>query len=179
MFSTFTTATDFDPCLNVHCPRFGVCKTYSTHDARCECFEQCPSYQDPVCTANGTTYDNKCWHRLSYCRGLENNLVYHPGSCEGMETILIKAYSSSILQTTTQLSCFKYSNLFPICFIGCIHRCHSLRYIAVVCYKFRMLIVLYVLGDQSTSCLSVAWFCSLRLSTNALFWFHKRDLSVA
>ena len=76
-------STDLNPCLNVHCPRFGVCKTYSAHDARCECFDQCPSYQDPVCTANGTTYDNKCWHELSYCRGLENNLVYHPGSCEG------------------------------------------------------------------------------------------------
>ena len=75
--------TDLNPCLNVHCPRFGVCKTYSAHDARCECLEQCPSYQDPVCTANGTTYDNKCWHALNYCRGLENNLVYHPGSCEG------------------------------------------------------------------------------------------------
>ena len=75
--------TDLNPCLNVQCPRFGVCKTYSAHDARCECFDQCPSYQDPVCTANGTTYDNRCWHELSYCRGLENNLVYHPGSCEG------------------------------------------------------------------------------------------------
>ena len=81
-------STDLNPCLNVHCPRFGVCKTYSAHDARCECFDQCPSYQDPVCTANGTTYDNKCWHELSYCRELENNLVYHPGSCEGRKDII-------------------------------------------------------------------------------------------
>jgi len=78
---------DLDPCLNVICPSFGVCKTYSAHDARCVCFEDCPSYQDPVCTANGTTYDNKCWHDLSYCRGLENNLVYHPGSCEGFPVV--------------------------------------------------------------------------------------------
>ena len=79
----FLGTLDLNPCLNVHCPRFGVCRTYSAHDARCECDDQCPSYQDPVCTANGTTYDNQCWHKLSYCRGLENNLVYHPGSCEG------------------------------------------------------------------------------------------------
>ena len=79
----FLGTPDLNPCLNVHCPRFGVCRTYSAHDARCECDDQCPSYQDPVCTANGTTYDNQCWHKLSYCRGLENNLVYHPGSCEG------------------------------------------------------------------------------------------------
>jgi len=78
---------DLDPCLNVICPSFGVCKTYGAHEARCVCFEDCPSYQDPVCTANGTTYDNKCWHELSYCRGLENNLVYHPGSCEGFPVL--------------------------------------------------------------------------------------------
>ena len=75
--------TDLDPCLDVNCPSFGVCKTYNAHEARCVCFEDCPSYQNPVCTANGTTYDNKCWHELSYCRGLDNNTVYHPGSCEG------------------------------------------------------------------------------------------------
>ncbi|KAM7452153.1 hypothetical protein ABFA07_000348 [Porites harrisoni] len=80
---SYAVTGDLNPCLNVHCPRFGVCRTYSEHDARCECDDQCPSYQDPVCTANGTTYDNQCWHKLSYCRGLENNLVYHPGSCEG------------------------------------------------------------------------------------------------
>ena len=81
----FFLGADLNPCLNVHCPRSGVCRTYSAHDARCECDDQCPSYKDPVCTANGTTYDNRCWHKLSYCRGLENNLVYHPGSCEGNE----------------------------------------------------------------------------------------------
>ena len=52
-------------------------------EARCVCFDDCPTYQDSVCTANGTTYDNKCCHELSYCRGLDNILVYHPGSCEG------------------------------------------------------------------------------------------------
>ena len=75
--------SDLDPCLNVNCPSSGVCKTCSAHEARYVCFDDCPTYQDPVCTANGTTYDNKCWHELSYCRGLDNNLVYHPGSCEG------------------------------------------------------------------------------------------------
>ena len=80
---------DLNPCLDVHCPSFGVCKTFSAHEARCVCYEDCPSYHDPVCTANGTTYDNKCWHELYYCRGLENNLVYHPGSCEGRQGFLL------------------------------------------------------------------------------------------
>jgi len=103
---SYAVVGDLNPCLNVHCPRFGVCKTYSAHDARCECFDQCPSYQDPVCTANGTTYDNKCWHELSYCRGLENNLVYHLGSCEGfpivrgrIELLHVPKWSDSSCQT--------------------------------------------------------------------------------
>ncbi|KAL9962235.1 hypothetical protein ACROYT_G031317 [Oculina patagonica] len=74
---------DLNPCLGVNCPSFGVCKTFSAHEARCVCYEDCPSYQDPVCTSNGTTYDNKCHYKLSYCRGLDSNTVYHPGSCEG------------------------------------------------------------------------------------------------
>ncbi|CAH3143439.1 unnamed protein product, partial [Pocillopora meandrina] len=74
---------DIDPCLGVYCPSFGVCKTYSAHEARCVCNDSCPSYQDPVCSANGTTYDNECRYKLSYCRGLDNNTMYHPGSCEG------------------------------------------------------------------------------------------------
>ena len=75
--------SDLDPCLNVVCPSFGVCKAYSPHETRCVCFEDCPTYQDPVCSASGKTYDNKCWQELSYCKGLDNTLVYHPGSCEG------------------------------------------------------------------------------------------------
>ncbi|KAL9963121.1 hypothetical protein ACROYT_G032296 [Oculina patagonica] len=74
---------DLNPCLGVVCESFGVCKTYSAHEARCVCNEDCPSYQDPVCTANGTTYDNKCLYELSFCKGHDNNTIYHPGSCEG------------------------------------------------------------------------------------------------
>ena len=77
---------DIDPCLNVQCPRFGVCKAYNAYGGRCECNDQCPSYQDPVCSASGTTYDNQCWQKLAYCRRLENDpRIYHPGSCEGKQ----------------------------------------------------------------------------------------------
>ncbi|CAH3156512.1 unnamed protein product [Porites evermanni] len=94
---SYAVTGDLNPCLNVHCPRFGVCRTYSAHDARCECDDQCPSYKDPVCTANGTTYDNRCWHKLSYCGGLENNLVYHPGSCEGLGHLKKKLFRLLLL----------------------------------------------------------------------------------
>ena len=79
----FLSYTDRNPCLDEHCPSFGVCETYSAHEARCVCNEDCPSYENPVCTVNGTTYDNRCMYELSYCRGLDNHTIYHPGSCEG------------------------------------------------------------------------------------------------
>ncbi|XP_022806681.1 uncharacterized protein LOC111343760 isoform X1 [Stylophora pistillata] len=78
---------DIDPCLGVNCPSFGICKTFSAHESRCVCHEDCPSYQDPVCTTNGTTYDNHCWYKLNYCKGLEQNSVYHPGSCVGFPIV--------------------------------------------------------------------------------------------
>ncbi|KAL9963147.1 hypothetical protein ACROYT_G032322 [Oculina patagonica] len=84
---SFLAIGDLNPCLGVVCESFGVCKTYSAHEARCVCNEDCRSYQDPVCTANGTTYDNKCLYELSFCRGHDNNTFYHPGSCEGFPFI--------------------------------------------------------------------------------------------
>ncbi|XP_068725173.1 uncharacterized protein [Montipora capricornis] len=99
---------DLDPCLDVKCPSFGVCKTYSAHVARCVCFEDCPSYQDPVCTSNGTTYDNKCWHELNYCKGLDNSTIYHPGSCEGFpmergrtDLVRVPKWTDSTCETVT------------------------------------------------------------------------------
>ena len=77
---------DMDPCLNVQCPRFGVCKAYNAFVGHCECNDQCPSYQDQVCSASGTTYDNQCWQKLGNCKGLESDpRIYHPGSCEGKQ----------------------------------------------------------------------------------------------
>ncbi|KAL9963151.1 hypothetical protein ACROYT_G032326 [Oculina patagonica] len=32
---------DLNPCLDVKCPSFGVCKTFSAHEARCVCNEDC------------------------------------------------------------------------------------------------------------------------------------------
>ena len=75
----------------MHCKSFSECEILSAHEARCVCYEDCHSDHDhdPVCTTNGTTYDKKCWHKLNYCKGLENNPVYHPGSCEGREGFLL------------------------------------------------------------------------------------------
>ncbi|XP_066022454.1 uncharacterized protein [Pocillopora verrucosa] len=74
---------DLDPCLNVTCYFHGLCKAFGPHDARCVCIDYCPSYHEPVCSSNGTTYDNECLFKQEMCRMRLKFTVQHPGSCEG------------------------------------------------------------------------------------------------
>ena len=74
---------DLDPCINVTCEYFAVCKAFDAFDARCVCEENCPSYEEPVCSSNSTTFKNKCIFELEMCRLKGNHTLYHPGSCTG------------------------------------------------------------------------------------------------
>ena len=76
---------DLDPCLDVTCHYHGLCKAFGPHDARCVCVDSCPSYHEPVCSSNGTTYDNECSYKQEMCLLQLNFTVQHPGSCEGKE----------------------------------------------------------------------------------------------
>ena len=58
---------DLDPCIDVTCHYHCLCKAFGSHDARCVAEESCPSYQEPVCSSNGTTYDNECLFRQEMC----------------------------------------------------------------------------------------------------------------
>ena len=74
---------DLDPCLDVTCDYYSLCKAFGPYDARCVCVDSCPSYQEPICSSNGTTYDNKCLFEQEMCLLQLNFTVQHPGSCEG------------------------------------------------------------------------------------------------
>lgn len=74
---------ELDPCINVTCEYFAVCKAFDAFDARCVCEEKCPSYEEPVCSSNSTTFKNKCIFELEMCRLKSNHTLYHPGSCTG------------------------------------------------------------------------------------------------
>lgn len=74
---------DLDPCIEVTCGHYGYCKAMGPHHARCVCVDFCPSYQEPVCSSNGTTYDNKCLFEQEMCSMQLNFTIQHPGSCEG------------------------------------------------------------------------------------------------
>ena len=39
----------------------------------------------PVCSSNGTTYDNECVFQREMCHLRANFTVYHPGDCTGMK----------------------------------------------------------------------------------------------
>jgi len=75
--------TDLDPCINVSCKYFAVCKAFGPKDARCICVDNCPSFEEPVCSSNGTTYDNECVFQREMCHLKANFTVYHPGDCTG------------------------------------------------------------------------------------------------
>ena len=75
--------TDVDPCINVSCKYFAVCKAFGPRDARCICLDNCPSYEEPVCSSNGTTYDNVCVFQREMCHLRANFTVHHPGDCTG------------------------------------------------------------------------------------------------
>ena len=75
---------DLDPCLDVLCHYHGLCKAFGPYDARCVCIDSCPSYQEPICSPNGTTYDNICFFKQDMCLHRLNFTVQHPGSCEGI-----------------------------------------------------------------------------------------------
>ncbi|CAH3179090.1 unnamed protein product [Porites evermanni] len=74
---------DLDACIDVLCDYHAICKAFGPFDARCVCIDSCPSYQEPICSSNGTTYDNTCLFKQEMCLLQLNFTVQHPGSCEG------------------------------------------------------------------------------------------------
>ncbi|XP_067041439.1 uncharacterized protein [Acropora muricata] len=74
---------DLDPCTNVTCEYHAICKAFSPFDATCLCDDSCPSYEEPVCSSNSTTFKNKCLFYLDACTRRSNHTLYHPGSCTG------------------------------------------------------------------------------------------------
>ena len=76
---------DLDPCIDVTCHYYSLCKAFGPNDARCVCLDSCPTYKEPVCSSNGTTYDNKCLFEQEVCLNRLNFTVQHPGSCEGQQ----------------------------------------------------------------------------------------------
>ncbi|XP_078382509.1 uncharacterized protein LOC144665196 [Oculina patagonica] len=79
----FMITGDLDPCIDVTCHYQCLCKAFGPRDARCVSVDSCPSYQEPVCSSNGTTYDNECLFQQEMCQLQLNFSVQHPGSCEG------------------------------------------------------------------------------------------------
>ena len=92
--------TDLDPCIDgVHCDYHGLCKAFGPYDARCVCIDSCPSYQEPICSSNGTTYDNKCLFKQEMCLLQLNFTVQHPGSCEGISDLVTYGINCHLIQS--------------------------------------------------------------------------------
>ncbi|CAB4018490.1 CD209 antigen E, partial [Paramuricea clavata] len=74
---------DLDPCLDVVCEKFAVCRAFGPYDARCVCVTDCPSVEQNVCASNGRSFTNVCLFQLEVCQTKANYTYYHHGSCRG------------------------------------------------------------------------------------------------
>lgn len=72
-----------DPCLDVTCEKFAVCRAYGPYDARCVCVTDCPLVEQNVCASNGQNFTNVCFFQLEVCQTKANYTYYHHGSCRG------------------------------------------------------------------------------------------------
>ena len=103
----FLRPKDIDPCTNVTCDYHAICKAFSAFDARCVCDDNCPSYEEPVCSSNSTTFKNKCFCLLDICRRKSNHTLYHPGSCTG-KIAFSNTFYNQLNQRTQSSSVMRY-----------------------------------------------------------------------
>ena len=101
---------DLDPCIDVTCHYHSLCKAFGPNDARCVCLDSCPTYKEPVCSSNGTTYDNKCLFEQEVCLNRLNFTVQHPGSCEGQQFIAFLLVRGTF--SLNSVSLWSYSKIF-------------------------------------------------------------------
>ena len=101
---------DLDPCIDVACHYHSLCKAFGPDDARCVCLDSCPTYKEPVCSSNGTTYDNKCLFEQEVCLNRLNFTVQHPGSCEGQQFIAFLLVRGTF--SLNSVSLWSYSKIF-------------------------------------------------------------------
>uniref|UniRef100_A0A5S6QAB5 Agrin n=1 Tax=Trichuris muris TaxID=70415 RepID=A0A5S6QAB5_TRIMR len=71
-----------DPCSNVTCPEYTICKVGADGTARCRCSDRCPTELNPVCASNNRTYRNACFMNVESCRTYQELSVLYEGFCQ-------------------------------------------------------------------------------------------------
>ncbi|XP_028415977.1 uncharacterized protein LOC114539542 [Dendronephthya gigantea] len=89
---------DLDPCLDVTCEKFAVCRAFGPYDARCVCVTDCPSVEQNVCASNGQNFTNVCFFQLEVCQTKANYTYYHHGSCRGFPLTRGRRHVTDVLR---------------------------------------------------------------------------------
>ncbi|CDW53546.1 agrin [Trichuris trichiura] len=71
-----------NPCTNVTCPEYTVCKVGWDRMPRCRCSDRCSMELKPVCASNNKTYRNACFMNIESCRLYQELSVLYEGFCQ-------------------------------------------------------------------------------------------------
>ena len=112
------TFTDLNPCNDVKCKFYAKCQAFGPFDARCICDENCPKYEEQVCSKEHITFQNQKFVELGICKSGRNIELLKNGSCERKNSIsVLRAIANKVVCLSVYLRA---------CVRACVRACLSL-----------------------------------------------------
>ena len=137
---------DLDPCLNVKCYYYAICKALGEQSAECVCPKECPEYEAPVCASNGVTYRNLCEYKKAICAVSGNFTIVQNGSCKGTTIVCkLEAQRSKVTGELASTVTFYLENSSSNDEESAMLLCHCLSFdmlanivnVSNICFKFK------------------------------------------
>lgn len=74
--------TDYNPCINVSCPYYGVCEPVNGTQYSCTCVPCATNESEPLCDNKDKTHQSICTYKFKVCKGKEEPGIKHYGGCK-------------------------------------------------------------------------------------------------
>jgi len=72
----------YNPCINISCPYYGVCKPISETKYSCICVPCTTEESEPLCDNNDYTHQSICKYKYKVCMDKEEPGIKHYGGCK-------------------------------------------------------------------------------------------------
>ena len=73
---------DYNPCINVSCPYYGVCNPVNGTRYSCICVPCATNESEPLCDNKDKTHQSICTYKYKVCTGKEEPGIKHYGGCK-------------------------------------------------------------------------------------------------